>query len=974
LNNKIKELTSYFRSAVTAQVNKKIEFKEDEYYYFTFNELIDGKIDESIFVNLSKVDKANKEKDKNNNKYKESINVIIVAKTIKTIFDSQEKINSNFEDLTGIYFVPAILEKDGTLHYNEGKFPWIPREFLQPMIEADLSMGDCKDYDTYMSESIGRIHKIEGWKDYIEFTSDIYENVTKVKFTEFNILDVELDKNIYILKDTTINATWAILNLYDDMISEYKESRLYENFINLDLNEVSPLISNNLVEMSKHCGQMSGEYPLSPSQRECVNHFTNMKDGEILAVNGPPGTGKTTLLQSLVANMYVERALKKEKPPLIVASSTNNQAVTNIIESFGKINVLGYENLEERWIEGVNSFAVYFSSAEKAKDAKVTGYHYTNIKGDNFVSDIESEENILKSKDKLLKNYNRYFGDNASELQVCEEKIHALLCKIDLVRYNILEVFNKLKVYEINDKTIEEYLEYLENQIKILKDNISLNLIRVEAWRKHFKEIPLLYKLLKILKKYKIKIEARNRMFIAIEETFLDEYMTLYKIEEKYSYIIKDLKVKISELQRTYKDVEQIKKQYDDDLKLLNELGIDIFKGEKKAPVNLEQANEIMDKTLRYIEFWLSVHYYECRWAKEEDVLIGDQKGKTIKDVLDKLYNRLSMVTPCYVMTFYQLPKNFLAYDKDERKHFYLYNYIDLLIVDEAGQVSPEIAACSFSLAKKAVVVGDSYQIEPVWNVSNALDKALAIENGVVKNIEEYKKIDILGINASNSSVMKMASKSCKYMKFENRGLFLSEHRRCYDEIISYCNDLVYEGNLEPMRGKGSVDANYKLTNLPQIGYKQIEIECSSKNGSSRYNKNEAIEIANWINENFQMIKEAYPNEDTKNLLGIITPFKAQVSCIKNEINKRIPKEIRKNINVGTVHTFQGAERRVIIMSTVYGGNEGCYFIDASKSMLNVAVSRSKDSFLVFGNINSLKDDRREASGLLKQYIISNKI
>jgi len=199
-------------------------------------------------------------------------------------------------------------------------------------------------------------------------------------------------------------------------------------------------------------------------------------------------------------------------------------------------------------------------------------------------------------------------------------------------------------------------------------------------------------------------------------------------------------------------------------------------------------------------------------------------------------------------------------------------------------------------------------------------------------------------------------------MKFENRGLFLSEHRRCYDEIISYCNDLVYEGNLEPMRGKGSVDDNYKLTNLPQIGYKQIETECSSKNGSSRYNKNEAIEIANWINENFQMIKEAYPNEDTKNLLGVITPFKAQVSCIKNEINKRIPKEMWKNINVGTVHTFQGAERRVIIMSTVYGGNEG------------VAVSRSKDSFLVFGNINSLKDDRREASGLLKQYISSNKI
>ncbi len=965
MSNKIKEITSYFKSAVASQVNKGIEFKEGNYYQFAFDELINGQIDKGIFEKLSKVSSGNKEKD--------SINVIIVAKTIKTIFDSQEKRNSNFEDLTGVYYIPSILKKDGSLHYDEGKFPWIPREFLQPMIEPILSMGNYKDYDNYMSESIGRIHKIESWQDYINFAKDIYENVTKAKFSEFNLLDTELDKHIYILKDDTINATTAILKLYDNIIDECKESKLYENFISLDFNKVLPLIPNELLEMNKHCGQMGGEYPLSPSQRECINHFTNMTDGEILAVNGPPGTGKTTLLQSIVANMYVERALKKEKAPIIVAASTNNQAVTNIIESFGKINVLGYQNLEERWIEGVNSFAVYFPSAKSEDNANIKGYHYTNLKGENFISDIESEENILKSKDKLLENYNKYFSDNISNLDACEEKIHTLLCRIDLIRKSLLELFNKLKSYGINDKTIEEHLLFLKEEIKDLEDKVSSGILRVEAWRKHFKEMPLLYKLLKFLKSYRIKIEVRNRMFIESEETFLDEYMSLDKIEEKYSYIIKDLKIKLGELQRIYKEIEHIKVQYDDNLRILNELNIDIFKGEKKKiPVNLEKINEIMDKTLRYIEFWLSVHYYECRWTKGEDSLTEKQKGRTFKNVLDKLYNRLSMVTPCYVMTFYQLPKNFLAYENS--KNFYLHNYIDLLIVDEAGQVSPEIAACSFSLAKKAIVVGDIYQIEPVWSVSNALDKSLAMEKGVIKSKEEYEKLSELGINASNSSVMRVASKSCKYMKFENRGLFLSEHRRCYDEIISYCNDLVYKRKLEPMRGKGVNDKDYKLTKLPQIGYKQVETEYSSKKASSRYNKKEAIEIANWINENFDMIKDAYPEENIKNLLGIITPFKTQVSCITSEINKKIPEDIKKNISVGTVHTFQGAERRIIIMSTVYGENEGCYFIDANKSMLNVAVSRAKDSFLVFGNVNSLKNDKGSASGLLKQYIMNNSI
>lgn len=62
------------------------------------------------------------------------------------------------------------------------------------------------------------------------------------------------------------------------------------------------------------------------------------------------------------------------------------------------------------------------------------------------------------------------------------------------------------------------------------------------------------------------------------------------------------------------------------------------------------------------------------------------------------------------------------------------YNYIDLLIVDEAGQTSPEIAAASFSLAKKAIVVGDEEQIPPVWGIARGLDIAMALSNGVIAN------------------------------------------------------------------------------------------------------------------------------------------------------------------------------------------------------------------------------------------------
>ncbi|MBV8401968.1 MAG: DNA2/NAM7 family helicase, partial [Acetobacteraceae bacterium] len=47
----------------------------------------------------------------------------------------------------------------------------------------------------------------------------------------------------------------------------------------------------------------------------------------------------------------------------------------------------------------------------------------------------------------------------------------------------------------------------------------------------------------------------------------------------------------------------------------------------------------------------------------------------------------------------------------------FLYGGIDLIIVDEAGQVGPHVGMAAFSLANRAIVVGDVHQIEPVVSV-----------------------------------------------------------------------------------------------------------------------------------------------------------------------------------------------------------------------------------------------------------------
>lgn len=973
MSNVTKGFTNYFRSAIAAQANMGIDFKKD-FQIISAAELVRGEIHpaacEAIFAEDRK-----QSRDDERAARKSLLHVILCAKTIKTIFTDNTKVQDEIEELTGVFYVPAILKSNGKLEFDDGdkKLAWFPREYLQPMVEPKLAIGDAAVLDAFMSNHVDRIEKIEDWSGYVAFFQELYEAVTESKFEQPSIRNLdakepafELENNVYMFLDKTVNSTYHIMKLYNHLRENDQPNDLYKQFLSRVAEPTITLVGNDLAAMQQHCGQMGGRYPLSPSQREAVNHFNAMQDGEILAVNGPPGTGKTTLLQSVVADMYVKRAIRREKAPLIVAASTNNQAVTNIIDSFGKIETVGIANLEKRWIDGVNSFAVYFPSGYKQDEEKTKGYQYTNQKGEFFVADVDNEENIARSAKRLLQNCNEYFATDYQELKTCENKLHEELLFVEESKNTLLALAQRFAGYGLGEENIERYLTGLDARITEKQALIAGIRQRVAEWEQCYQRIPLLYRLLRFISYFSNKIRTEFRLFINHEEqAFINEYMSFEEIKEAYSRQLAEHNSMLAADVMQKQELEALKQQYDDTLARLAQRQVILHQNtDDKYKLQLDFINDLADQKIRYIEFWLAVHYFECRWAQGEDSLTKDQKGTNYENVLTQFYSRLSMLTPCLVMTFSMLPKQFLAYG--DQKQFFLYNFIDLLIVDEAGQVSPEIAAGAFSLAKRAVVVGDTHQIEPVWSVNRALDKALALANGAIQSLAEFEVLERAGLTTSNSSVMKVAAKCCRYEKFEAKGLFLSEHRRCYDEIIDYCNALIYKGNLEPMRGKGKQDQKRAIGQWPQMGFKQIDSEHSTKKGTSRFNQLEAEQIVAWLQANYAFIAAAYPEEKQENLIGIITPFKAQAKCIELELEKKLTKH---SISVGTIHTFQGADRRIIILSTVYGKQDGCFFIDANKSLMNVAVSRAKDHFFMFGDLHCLKDEKNSASGLLKQCV-----
>lgn len=719
----------------------------------------------------------------------------------------------------------------------------------------------------------------DDWRQYIAGVDKHFEQRTGYRLFHCDVLtdDQGKDHNLYeedrlgqiaVLKDDTVLASHHIVSLFDRIGKEQEEkfpllkTMLFGNGRQKKLNKFT---DRELI--GKHLGQMQDEYPLADAQRGAVHCINNLNIGEVLAVSGPPGTGKTSLLQSIVANMIVESVVREDAPvPLILASSTNNKAITNIIDAFnGEKDKTSTStstiDLYHRWLcymsdekESFVPLAVYCPSASVDKN-KVKEYFTTDTQGGGNYGALrqhyyqDSSDFYIRARKSLnLKN-----NENVEDIK------KTLLSLIDEKQRKLKEFGNM-----VNDGTLSS------------DDLNSIN---------------------KCLKK----------ILNAINQT---------------------------------KPADKISKW--------------------KACEDVRDVYMKLDMTIRYELYWLAVHYNECVWISAIEEFKKSQECEARKDKLPRVYgkflwNEIKMICPCVVSTFFMAPRLF-EYKQKNGVKTYNYGLADLLIVDEAGQVSPEIGLPTFALAKKALVVGDLKQIPPVYSIPECEEDKYWKSRILSKRMQNDRPL----LSSCQSSIMALAENRSAYQREIQdgqyvSGLFLDEHRRCVDEIIAYSNELIYNGQLIPKRGKHSEKC--KLKQLPPIGFFQTSGDSNTQDGS-RFNRHEVTAISKWLKQNALAIEDAYENakdgrRNIYQLVSIITPFKAQSSLLKQD-------DYLKNFPIGTVHTFQGAESPIVLFSLVYGSADNPVFIKNNHKLMNVALSRAKDHFLIFGNRECLAENSND--------------
>ena len=291
----------------------------------------------------------------------------------------------------------------------------------------------------------------------------------------------------------------------------------------------------------------------------------------------------------------------------------------------------------------------------------------------------------------------------------------------------------------------------------------------------------------------------------------------------------------------------------------------------------------------------------------------------------------VSLIFPVWASTLQSI-RNLLPYPDS--------GCINRLIVDEAGmiplhQLFPALVRCN-----KAMIVGDPLQLEPIVPFNRSIieqyHERAFVEKGLTDT--DYERYSPTAIETATA--YHRAAGVFDESNKVGSGIILSEHHRCVPPIISFCDRLcrynldiktsATESKLGPNLIAYHVEGNYEQhTNLP-------EIEVVSR-------------LVKYLIENGYSV--SFSNDNT---IGVLSPYRAQADALYSSLHSKYPDLTKESI--GTVHTFQGGQKSVIILSTRQcRATDSFWFINRRPNLLNVTVSRARELFILVGNLELLK-------------------
>ncbi|MGE9879529.1 AAA domain-containing protein [Bacillus velezensis] len=873
-------------------------------------------------------------------------------------------------------------------------------------------------------------------KDILKVENSFREDLNRKFNEDFNTAFSELLQNYNV---TTENFRYAFVKNLDN-----GDVNLHSFFIG-DLNKAKTITNKNLdryfngysgyrknldgkkesTHFNSHIFEMIlqskfyplGRFPSNPKfalsfmQQVAVNLALN-DENDIRSVNGPPGTGKTTLLKDIFADLVVQQAAEISQlsnkniqgslvywqsaklgvlphsisDKNIIVASSNNGAVQNIVNELPKKAKIADDF--QKQLEEANYF-------KDVSNSKLTGEGFGKnrkikselLNEDNWgtfsleggassninkllltieVIEKELEENYEVNTDvSVYQEFSRLYDELKTEREkiqeYCEKMYSLQKFKTKHKEQTIAfeqEVTEKRANLISQEEEAQRELERLRQESVNLQKKLSdcsieiknSNDLQAQAERNYdvvTSQKPSFLWFQKIFNKSKAEQYFKNLNNTNAHLNHLSQQKTILLNERKK--FENALKVNAVEIEYTRQQIQDIKadfeqwmttqqndfKKLEQEIALLEKLKFQSGIEELDFSLSydaLQKSNPWFTKRFRILQSELFISalkvrkqfLYENRknlraariiWNKQSEY-IGKENGHQL---ISESWQWLNFAIPVVSTTFASFGRMFKNLNE---------NSIGNLFIDEAGQALPQASVGAIFRSKKVMVVGDPSQIKPV----------LTLDSNVLTLIGRYYKVDekFVSADASTQTIVDVASQY-GFQKNEDEwiGIPLWVHRRSNYPMFTISNEISYDGLM--VQGKSEDESQGKSQWYDSTG-----------KANDKFVKEQADLLKSLIDNRLQ------ENPDLAEEIYVISPFRNvayKLAQVLDEINFT-KRENGKTINIGTVHTFQGKEAKIVyfVLGADTNSSGAARWAVSDPNMMNVAATRAKEEFYVIGD------------------------
>lgn len=706
-------------------------------------------------------------------------------------------------------------------------------------------------------------------------------------------------------------------------------------------------------------GLWPSQHTPSLMQQISINLATTTND-PVFAINGPPGTGKTTLVKEIIASNVVERAIflsELSKPddgfekktfgshsrPYFVPkdeisdygifiASNNNAAVENISQELPKLIEKDRSGLFSSIQIGIGDDGYFSFLATEFRKEESWGIISAKMgKSENlFKLRYQCLEEFLSKKwntpdwDTAKKEFQETLAQVMSArayLKKAQED-YALSLEHKDIFYpstpsaaNILAITEELK--KLGPLFYDSYLNWFATKHTLEQydpENPKYTAVPKEMWEEHEK---------KTLKQYHHLEEKFNQLKAQLPPQVGNEPQQEAWVTELFQRL------------REYKEVMGASFPEGDFWENIAENDT----SQSLCPWRYEEYDRLRE-TLFYRALALQKSFVLNSTAVSTNLTIyrdlrgiKPDMGDKFPEVHSSCLNTLTTFIPVVSTTFASVSRFLVDIPPSS---------LGTLIIDEAGQATPASSLGALFRTKKAIIVGDPFQVEPVVTVPKDISDKLATDNQIpLAYFSPTLSAQHLGDSISTYGAKRVVQGQTFWV-----GSPLVVHRRCIEPMFSISNHVAYNDAMFLHTTPPEEEEVFALERSQWFHIKGSEV---GKKDHSVYKQTEFV---------LQFMKYALTLYKNLPDIYIISPFKSVITAIRKRLVYALKEEFPDirfwvNRNCGTVHTFQGKEAKEVLLvlgCDQYNGKSAASWVGKSPNIINVAVSRAKYRLGVVGD------------------------